>query len=240
MTFSARRVGRHLTTSRIAHSHTSSLSQQPQNLVGADVASKRGFASKKKKGKSEEEAVESYFDRKAASKQLRVEAYKHKLERAVRIQSRRDNSPKDVKKDEFRSWWSGRMAYEEKMDRKARQAGMDWTIQVATIVERLPIVMPDKEGFETEFEDLQAYLHAHRGKEYPKEFVGSGGRPEAYTDEELMGTLYGIQENDSLCGAARFECTWRGCHGEVLCFFFLFAGNSISFSVMALFGLLMN
>jgi hypothetical protein len=121
---------------------------------------------------------------------MRVEAYKHKVERAVRIKSRRDDSPKDAKKDEFRSWWDGRRAYEELMNRKARQAGMDWTMKVATIVERLPVVMPDKAPFETEFEDLQAYLKAHSGKEYPKEFVGNdgGGRPEAYTDEELMGT----------------------------------------------------
>mgnify|MGYP003319298804 CR=1 FL=1 len=75
------------------------------------------------------------------------------------------------------------------MDRKARQAGMDWTLKVATIVERLPVVMPDKEAFETEFEDLQAYLKAHSGKAYPKEFMGTdkGVRPEAYTDEDLMG-----------------------------------------------------
>jgi len=156
--------------------------------------SKRNFATKKKKKKADkEEAVESlsYFERKAASKQLRVEAYKHKLERASRIKSRRNNAPKDVKKDDFLSWWSGRRAYEEQMNRKARQAGMDWTIQVATVVERLPIVMSDKEDFEREFEDLQAYLQAHRGKEYPKEFTGTdgGSRPEAYTDEELMALL---------------------------------------------------
>lgn len=150
--------------------------------------STRGFASKKKSGGDDSSSI-SYFERKAATKQARVEAYKHKLERAIRIKSRRDNAPRDVKKNEFRSWWDGRKAYEEQMDRKARQAGMDWTVKVATIVERLPVVMPDKEPFETEFEDLQAYLKAHSGKEYPKEFLGSekGERPEAYTDEELMG-----------------------------------------------------
>ena len=152
----------------------------------------RGFATnKKKKNASNDDSPSlSYFERKSASKQLRVEAYKHKLERAVRIKSRRDESPKDVKKDKFRSWWDGRRAYEEQMERKARQAGMDWTINVATIVERLPIVMPDKAEFETEFEDLHAYLQAHSGKDYPSEFVGTDGDglPEAYTDEDLMGT----------------------------------------------------
>jgi hypothetical protein len=196
---SARRVGRQL-SSAIKQS-------QPENLaltqrrcfvtVGSssnclsrhEKNHNRSFATKKKSNSKESEKS-SYFERKAASKQMRVEAYKHKVERAVRIKSRRDDSPKDAKKDEFRSWWDGRRAYEELMNRKARQAGMDWTMKVATIVERLPVVMPDKAPFETEFEDLQAYLKAHSGKEYPKEFVGNdgGGRPEAYTDEELMGT----------------------------------------------------
>lgn len=133
----------------------------------------------------------SYFERKAANKESRVEAYKHKLERAVRVKSRRDNSVKDVKKDEFRSWWDARRAYEEKMNRKARQAGMDWTIKVATIVERLPVIMADKAPFEVEFENLQARLKASVGKEYPKEFTGTdgGSLPEAYTDEELLELL---------------------------------------------------
>eukprot|EP00535_Pseudo-nitzschia_heimii_P010223 CAMPEP_0197192070 /NCGR_PEP_ID=MMETSP1423-20130617/24475_1 /TAXON_ID=476441 /ORGANISM="Pseudo-nitzschia heimii, Strain UNC1101" /LENGTH=330 /DNA_ID=CAMNT_0042644885 /DNA_START=180 /DNA_END=1172 /DNA_ORIENTATION=- len=151
----------------------------------------RGIAKQKEKSSKEESPSFSYFERKIEKKQLRVEAYNHKLERAVRIKSRRDNSPKDVKKDEFRSWWDGRRAHEERMNRKARQLGMDWTIKVATIVERLPIVMPDKEPFEMDFEDLQSYLKAHSGKEYPKEFLGNdgGSRPKAYTDEELMALL---------------------------------------------------
>jgi hypothetical protein len=165
---------------------------------GPSSSQQRGFATnpnKKKKntadGNTEDSSSSlSYFERKVVAKQQRVEAYQDKLERASRIKSRRDDSPKDVLKNDFRSFWDGRRAYEEILDRRARQAGMDWTIQVATIVERLPIVMSDKEEFEREFEDLQAYLLAHRGKEYPKEFTGTDGdgRSEAYTDEELIGT----------------------------------------------------
>lgn len=191
----ARRIGWQLSSVVTQSQRQSSpLLSQPRCFVTTSVP-QRGFATnpnkKKKKGNNDDSSSLSYFERKAATKQLRVEAYKHKLERAVRIKSRRDNSPKDVKKDEFRSWWDGRRAYEEQMERKARQAGMDWTIKVATIVERLPIVMPDKAEFETEFEDLQAYLQAHSGKDYPKEFTGNDGgtRPEAYTDEELMALL---------------------------------------------------
>lgn len=164
---------------------TNDIQKNPDNTF------KRNFATKKKVAKNDDSSSSSYFERKAASKQLRVEAYQHKLQRAIRIKSRRDNSPKDVKKNEFRSWWDKRRAYEEQMDRKARQVGMEWTMKVAAIVERLPIVMPDKESFETEFEELQAYLNARGGKEYPKEFMGTGADslPEAYSDEELMALL---------------------------------------------------
>lgn len=203
MTSSVRQVGRQLSRVTKLSQQESSLLAQRRCFVTIDVShnilnpseniSNRSFATKKKKKKPSvnDSSSLSYFERKAASKQLRVEAYKHKLERAVRIQSRRDNSPRDVKKDQFRSWWDGRRAYEEQMNRKARQSGMDWTMKVATIVERLPVVMPDKAQFETEFQDLQAHLQAHSGKEYPKEFVGidGGGRPEAYTDEELLALL---------------------------------------------------
>lgn len=209
MASSARRIGRQLSSVVTQSTRHTSLLSQSRCFVTVDFSSrvtksvenesKRSFATKKKKkkGKNDDDGESlSYFERKAVSKQLRVEAYKDKLERASRIKSRRDNAPKDAKKDEFLSWWADRRAYEEQMDRKARQAAMDWTIQVATVVERLPIVMPDKADFETEFEDLQAYLQAHRGKECPKEFLGTdgggrdgGGRAEAYTDEELIALL---------------------------------------------------
>jgi hypothetical protein len=151
--------------------------------------------SKKKKDKGEsEETTEpslSYFDRKASLKQQRAQDYRRQLERRIQQQRRRDHAPKNVLKEEFRSWWDTRVAFEEKMDRKARQAQLPWQIQVAAVVERLPVVIPDKMEFEREFEDLQAYLSSHRGKEYPKEFMGtvsSGSeRPVALTDEELIG-----------------------------------------------------
>eukprot|EP00531_Pseudo-nitzschia_arenysensis_P015329 CAMPEP_0116114662 /NCGR_PEP_ID=MMETSP0329-20121206/98_1 /TAXON_ID=697910 /ORGANISM="Pseudo-nitzschia arenysensis, Strain B593" /LENGTH=366 /DNA_ID=CAMNT_0003608053 /DNA_START=111 /DNA_END=1211 /DNA_ORIENTATION=- len=202
ITSSARRVGQQLSSvARKQSQHQCLSTPQTRCFITTGVPNhmnpspsertfNRGFATKKKSG-GDDSSSPSYFERKAAAKQTRVDSYKHKLERATRIKSRRDNSPRDVKKDEFRSWWDGRVAYEEQMNRKARQAGMDWTLKVATIVERLPIVMSDKETFEKEFEELQAYLKAHSGKEYPKEFIGIAkeNRPEAYTDEELIALL---------------------------------------------------
>ncbi len=200
ITTSARRVGQQLSLVARKQSQHQCLSMaqtrcfitaglpNQMNPNPSDKKYNRSFATKKKSG-GDDSSSPSYFERKAAAKQTRVDSYKHKLERAIRIKSRRDNSPRNVKKDEFRSWWDARVAYEEQMNRKARQAGMDWALKVATVVERLPIVMPDKENFEKEFEELQAYLKAHSGKEYPKEFIGIAkeNRPKAYTDEELIG-----------------------------------------------------
>jgi hypothetical protein len=162
------------------------------------VASPRCFSTAKtsKKGKKGENQGDSstatepsYFERKAALKQQRVQYYQQKLQRTAQLKHRRDGAPKDVLKNEFVSWWDRRRIYEEKMERKARQAGMEWKIQVATIVERLPIVLPDKMDFESDFEDLQAYLKSHTGKNYPVEFTGTSGtdQPVALTDEELLG-----------------------------------------------------
>jgi hypothetical protein len=187
-------------SSRVAHNYRNQ--QYPAiiiPLVGADdVVSSRRFSTsneskKGKKGKTDEDATAatqlSYFERKAALKQQRIQYFQQKLQRTVRLKHRRDGAPKDVLKNEFKSWWDMRRINEERMERKARQAGMEWKIQVATIVERLPIVLPDKMVFETEYENLQAYLKSHSGKDYPVEFTGTGGsnRPVALTDEELIG-----------------------------------------------------
>jgi len=200
MTSSARRVGRQLSPAvkYVQHECFPPTPRRYFATVGVSNTIRSPFETDRtrklatrKKSSSDDSSSSSYFERKVSNKQERTEAYKQKVERAVRIVSRRCNSPRDVKKEAFRSWWDGRRIREEQMNRKARQVGMDWTIKVATIVERLPVVMPDKEFFEIEFEDQQAYMKARSGKEFPKEFIGTsgGGGGEAYTDEELMALL---------------------------------------------------
>lgn len=91
-------------------------------------------------------------------------------------------------KGEFKQWWEKRRLSEITLDRKARQAGKDWKIQVAVVLERLPMVLPDKEDWEKDYDELYAYL-AQFGKEYPKEFAPTNPPVKvAITDEELMGT----------------------------------------------------
>lgn len=86
----------------------------------------------------------SYNERKAAAKQLRRETWDRHQQRLERLKTRRDNSPKDVKKTVFRSWWDQEMEYHSKLRRTAKREGKPWRIRVAVMVERPNVVMPGK------------------------------------------------------------------------------------------------
>jgi hypothetical protein len=93
-------------------------------------------------------------------------------------------------KQEFQEWWQAKLAREQKWDRQARHEGKDWKIEVAAVLERPPQILPDKDDYEKEFEQLQAFLRQF-GKDYPKEFSASlpkdGSAP--VSDEDLLGKL---------------------------------------------------
>ena len=132
----------------------------------------------------------SYFERKQARKDERTHLYHAKLQRAIAQKDRRSHAPKDVLKQEFQDWWHAKLAREQKWDRQARHEGMDWKIEVAVVLERLPQILPDRQDSEKEFDELQAYLKQF-GKEYPKEFSAAlpkdGKAP--VSDEDLLGKL---------------------------------------------------
>ena len=136
----------------------------------------------------------SYFERKQQAKEDRVAAFEEKLDRLEKRKNRRVGKPKDILKNQFRPWWNQRKSYEEMMHRRARQQGLDWKIEVAVILERIPIVLPDKDGWEKEFEELDAYL-SQFGKELPRELssdttaTSDEAFEPAYSDEDLIGTL---------------------------------------------------
>eukprot|EP00977_Amphora_coffeiformis_P003148 scaffold586_cov155-Amphora_coffeaeformis.AAC.9 len=112
------------------------------------------------------------------------------MERKESLKTRRINSPRDEKRREFRAFFIKKKVDEEYMERKARQAGLDWKIDVAVILERQNIVIPDKETWQVEMENLQMHL-ARYGKQYPdKLFSGVDYDADvAITDEELLKLL---------------------------------------------------
>lgn len=126
---------------------------------------------------------------KLADKQKRTERYESSRQRMQKLQTRREGRNVGAKKKEFREWYDKRRIYQEIMDRKARQAGMEWTIQAAAILERLPVVTPDHPQWEVDYFNLKTYLMQF-GKEYPEELGFSPGPgPLAITDEELLGAF---------------------------------------------------
>ena len=177
-----------------SHNNTTSSSSSPNTSAASSTILLRGFsAAKKKQTKSENKTELSYQERKDAAKQLRRETWEKKQDRLERLKTRRDNSPKDVKRTLFRSWWDKELLHHDKLNRLAKKEGKPWRIRVAAMVERLPVVTPDVEEWEREYLDLRDYLMTF-GKEYPAEtgFMFAPDKPEDHiveSDEELIGKL---------------------------------------------------
>ncbi|KAL7539987.1 hypothetical protein ACHAXR_010655 [Thalassiosira sp. AJA248-18] len=168
---------------------TISLPTLPTRHFAAAAAAKKS----KKGAAAEQNTSLSYKDRKLAAKQKRRDTWDSKQDRLDRLKTRRDNSPKDVKKTVFRSWWDNELLYHDKLCRMAKREGKPWRIRVAAMVERLPVVTPDVEDWEKDYIALRDYLWTY-GKEYPEEcdFMYAPDKEEDHivpTDEELLAML---------------------------------------------------
>lgn len=170
------------------HLHNNSLAAAASSTT---ILQREFSAAKKKQATKEHKNEPTYQERKAAEKQHRRETYEKKQARLERLKTRRDNSPKDVKKTAFRSWWDKELMYHNKLQRLAKKEGKPWRIRVAAMVERLPVVTPDVEEWEQDYVDLRDFLMTY-GKEYPAEtgFMFAPDKPEDHvveSDEELIG-----------------------------------------------------
>jgi large subunit ribosomal protein L46 len=135
-------------------------------------------------------AALSYLESKQAAKDRRRVLFQARQERIERVSSRRAGRRRDEKRQEFREWFIRRKVNDEYMVRKARQAGLEWKHQVAVVLERLPVVLPDIESWEEDYLDLEAHM-AQFGKLYPKEFMQQvdDSTPQPTTQEELLQFL---------------------------------------------------
>jgi len=147
--------------------------------------------SAKAKAKKEVDETPSYFEIKKAAKERRRELYEAQQQRKERLKTRR-KGPGDglhrrgAKRQEFRDFFIRKKVNEEYMNRKARQAGLDWKIQVAVILERISVVLPDKPQWEADYDDLKTHL-LQFGKMYPKDLYDVDYDADiAISDEELL------------------------------------------------------
>ena len=133
----------------------------------------------------------SYQARKDLEKQKRTERYHAQQSRLEHLKTRRANSPKDVLKTKFRTWYDNELKYHNVLLQRAKKEKKPWKIRVAVMVERIPIVTPDIPQWEREYNDLRDYIWTY-GKEYPEEtgFMYAMDKPEDHivpSDEEMIG-----------------------------------------------------
>lgn len=122
--------------------------------------------SKQKKKSKEAETKLTYQQKKDMAKQRRRVLYQAKMERLDRLKTRRKNSPRDVLKSQFESWFLKRRDYQEIQEKLCKRSNKKWKVNIACVVERIPVVTPDKEEWEINFEEVQTYL-AQFDRTYP-------------------------------------------------------------------------
>lgn len=136
-------------------------------------------------------SLDQYSAEKEAAKQHRINLYNAKIIRKEGLKTRQDQEKKNHKKKQFRTWFDAMASNQAYLDREARRQGKQWKIKVAAMVERLPVVTPDRPQWELDFLNLKAELGRYDGIAYPKEL----GFPDPIDDrvlseQELMGKYY--------------------------------------------------
>lgn len=136
-------------------------------------------------------SLDQYSAEKEAAKQHRINLYNAKISRKEGLKTRQDQEKKNHKKKQFRTWFDAMASNQAYLDREARRQGKQWKIKVAAMVERLPVVTPDRPQWELDFLNLKAELGRYDGIAYPKEL----GFPDPIDDrvlseQELMGKYY--------------------------------------------------
>uniref|UniRef100_A0A7S4RQR8 Large ribosomal subunit protein mL46 N-terminal domain-containing protein n=1 Tax=Ditylum brightwellii TaxID=49249 RepID=A0A7S4RQR8_9STRA len=151
----------------------------------------REFGSSKNK---KEEATLSYDERKAAAKEKRRQLHQTKVNRLNSLKTRRSNSPKDVQKTKFHSYFDTLQRRDEYLDRKARRCGKPWKVLVSAVVERLPVVTPDAPQWEEEYWEMKSMLMENSGKEFPMELANAG----LSATSSMAGDTNAVYDRDDL------------------------------------------
>lgn len=134
--------------------------------------------------------LEKYHEEKAQAKKTRTERYIAKVERQANQSTRRNPEKKNFHKNQFRRWFDAITERHYYLDREARRSGLEWKIKVGVMIERIPIVTPDIQKWDEDYQMLKAELSRYDEIAYPKEL----GFPdpidkEVLTREELLALL---------------------------------------------------
>lgn len=130
--------------------------------------------------------MSTYAERKAEAKNSRRELYEERQRNKERRRHRRDGKPHNVKKDAFRSWFQPLREEHWNLHHLAHAQGLSWNIKVATVVERLPVILPDVPKWAKDYADLKSFLDSYT-PEYPPELNLNEKKPYASVEEAAAG-----------------------------------------------------
>lgn len=167
------------------HSITSSVAAISNTIINNQTFSTKAATNNKPK----KQTLQSYNETKLALKTYRTTLYNKKQDRITNLSKRRQNSPKNVKKNAFHQWFNTKQKNECYFNRLAKRNNQSWKIKLGIMIERLPVVTEDKEDWEMDYLYMKANLDRERSLLYPKEIVGFSDTMdhEVLTIEEIYG-----------------------------------------------------
>lgn len=130
----------------------------------------------------------TYREKKLAAKELRRKVYAERQAHKEKVKTRRKNKSVGSRKEAFQAWFKSIKLADDVNDHWAKKSGMTWNIRVAVVLERLPIVLPDKPKWEEDYDNLKTYLNQFE-RTYPDDLFGKLviDEPEDLTDEAFLG-----------------------------------------------------
>mmetsp|Transcript_17523 Transcript_17523/g.26514 ORF Transcript_17523/g.26514 Transcript_17523/m.26514 type:complete len:347 (-) Transcript_17523:120-1160(-) len=160
------------------------------NGNGINMIMRRSWNSKAKPPPTKLTDLEQYKAEKKAAKERRTQMYAFNTKRKEGESSRRDSTKKYHNRNQFRNWHDELAKRELFLDREARRKGLKWNIKVAAMIERIPIITPDKPDWEMDYLNLFAELQRYDNVRYPKELkMADPMEFEILTEEELLAQL---------------------------------------------------
>ena len=128
--------------------------------------------------------------KKAAAKERRTELYNAQKARDEKYgkYGRRNKEKKSFLKNNFQAWYGSNASRQAWMEREAKRSNLGWKMRVGIMLERLPLVTPDEEQWEADYDTLRFELDQY-GPVLPKEIkLEDPIENESFTLEEMEGT----------------------------------------------------
>lgn len=130
-----------------------------------------------------------YREARAKHRAARRAKYVKKLERIERLKTRQDLAlNRGMHRREWDNWFSKKRDWNEIQHKLAKKQGLEFQIQVGLVVERLPVIEPDRPQWKTDYINLNNWF-GQFGKEYPPA-LGMVPPPPPKSEQEILGESF--------------------------------------------------